>query len=100
MRGFKMKKIVLDLDNEEKELENSLNKGEWKSVKNLKSEINNYQSIAKNTIKKNRRINIRMSGRDIEKIQIMALEEGIPYQTFISSILHKYINGNLKKVLK
>ena len=98
MRGFKMKKIVSD--NEEKELENSLTKGEWKSVKNLKSEISNYQSIAKNTIKKNRRINIRMSGRDIEKIQIMALEEGIPYQTFISSILHKYINGNLKKVLK
>jgi len=78
-----MKKNILD--NEEKELENSLNEGEWKSVKNLKSEINNYQSIAKNTIKKNRRINIRMTGRDIEKIQIMALEEGIPYQTFISS---------------
>ena len=74
MREFKMKKIVLDLDNEEKKLENSLNKGEWKSVKNLKSEINNYQSIAKNTIKKNRRINIRMSGRDIEKIQMPQFE--------------------------
>ena len=80
---------------EEKTLLNSFGKGEWKSVKNLKKEINRYQNIARATLRKDKRINIRMSAKDLEDIQKKAVEEGIPYQTLISSILHKYASGRL-----
>jgi predicted DNA binding CopG/RHH family protein len=80
---------------EEKNLLDSYEKGEWKSVKNLKTEINRYQKIAQATIRKDKRINIRIANKDLEEIQKKALEEGIPYQTLISSILHKYASGRL-----
>jgi predicted DNA binding CopG/RHH family protein len=64
-------------------------------VKNLKKEINRYQNIARATLRKNKRIIIRMSAKDLEDIQKKAVEEGIPYQTLISSILHKYASGRL-----
>ena len=80
---------------EEKNLLDSYEKGEWESVKNLKTEINHYQKIAQATIRKDKRINIRIAGKDLEEIQKKALEEGIPYQTLISSILHKYASGRL-----
>jgi predicted DNA binding CopG/RHH family protein len=88
---MKMKRMI----KEEKALLNSFDKGEWKSVKNLKKEINRYQNIARATLRKDKRINIRMSAKDLEEIQKKALEEGIPYQTLISSILHKYASGRL-----
>ena len=75
---------------EESNLLNSHEKGEWKSVKNIKTEINRYQKIARATIRKNKRINIRIAAKDLEEIQKKALEEEIPYQTLVSSILHKY----------
>lgn len=53
---------------------------------------------AENTFKKDRRINIRISNRDLTAIQRRALEEGIPYQTLVSSILHKYVSGGLTDV--
>jgi len=80
---------------EEKNLLDSYEKGEWKSVKNLKTEINRYQKIAQATIRKDKRINIRIAAKDLEDIQKKALVEGIPYQTLISSILHKYASGRL-----
>ena len=80
---------------EEKTLLNSYEKGEWKSVRNLKTEVNRYQKIARATIRKDKRINIRIATKDLEEIQKKALEEGIPYQTLISSILHKYASGRL-----
>lgn len=83
------------LTREEKELQNSYKRGEWGSVKNLKKEISRYQEVAKATFRKDKRINIRISTKDLEEIQKRALEEGIPYQTLISSILHKYISGTL-----
>jgi predicted DNA binding CopG/RHH family protein len=88
---MKMKGMI----KEEKTLLNSFDKGEWKSVKNLKKEINRYQNIARATLRKDKRINIRMSAKDLEDIQKKAVEEGIPYQTLISSILHKYASGRL-----
>jgi predicted DNA binding CopG/RHH family protein len=78
---------------EEKNLLDSYEKGEWKSIKNLKTEINHYQKIAQATLRKDKRINIRIASKDLEEIQKKALEEGIPYQTLISSILHKYASG-------
>lgn len=83
------------LTREEKELQNSYKRGEWESVKNLKKEISRYQEVARATFRKDKRINIRISTKDLEEIQKRALEEGIPYQTLISSILHKYVSGTL-----
>jgi predicted DNA binding CopG/RHH family protein len=54
--------------------------------------------LAEETIKKDKRINIRISGRDLEALQRRALEEGLPYQTLVSSVLHKYVSGGLKDI--
>ncbi|NOX16704.1 MAG: antitoxin [Chlorobi bacterium] len=81
------------LNKYEKELEASIAAGEWKSVKNVKSKINEYSEIAKNTLKKDKRINIRLSERDLLMLKAKAVEEGIPYQTLITSVLHKYLSG-------
>jgi predicted DNA binding CopG/RHH family protein len=83
------------LDKYEKEILESFEKGEWQEIKNMKKEIKKYTSYAKATIKKDKRINIRISQKDLESLQKIAMEEGIPYQTMISSVLHKYVNGRL-----
>lgn len=80
---------------EEKDLLDAYEKGEWKSVKNPKKEMTRYQKIARATLRKDKRINIRVPAKDLEEIQKIALEEGIPYQTLISSILHRYASGRL-----
>ncbi|GAB6194605.1 CopG family antitoxin [Desulfocastanea catecholica] len=54
--------------------------------------------FAKESIKKDKRINIRISGRDLEALQRRALEEGLPYQSLVSSVLHKYVSGGLKDI--
>ena len=58
-----------------------------------------YQAIARNTMKKNRKINIRISENDLSAIQRRAAREGIPYQTLIGSILHKFASGLLKEIV-
>ena len=84
------------LDPDEKRLLESYERGEWRPVKNKSSEMARYQEIARATFKKDRRVNIRISTKDLEGIQRKALEEGIPYQTLISSLLHKYVAGTLR----
>ena len=88
-----MKKYNLDL--EETELLNSIEAGEWTSVDNVQEEILSHQKIAKNTLKKDKRVNLRMSSKDLEAIKTYAVEEGLPYQTLMSSVLHKFITGRL-----
>ena len=65
-------------------------KYDWTSSTGTKV-LERYRTIAKDTLKKDKRVNIRMTERDLKRFKIKALEEGIPYQTLISSILHKYI---------
>ena len=96
MKGNKM---TAKLDKYERELENSIASGEWISVDDLKKEIKNVKEIAKNTIKKSKRINIRLTEQDYHNIKVQAMEEGLPYQTLISSIIHKYTMGKLKPVV-
>lgn len=91
-----MKKILLN--KEELELEKEIEAGEWKSVPNLEDEIEKYQKYAHSTLNKNKKINIRISDWDYEKIKIKAAQEGLPYQTLISSIIHKYLTKQLKAV--
>ena len=83
------------LTKEEKDLLVSYERGEWRSVKNLKREMSRYQAMAKATIRKDKRVNIRISSQDLERVQKRAIEDGIPYQTLISSLLHQYVSGRL-----
>jgi len=86
------------LDKEEKELVESYEKGEWKPIKKKDKLV--YVKAAKESISKNKRINIRLTSKDYHDIQVKAVEEGIPYQTLISSIIHKYNKGELKSSRK
>ena len=81
---------------EEKDILDSVERGEWKTIPNFKKEAKRYQEYAKDTFRKYKRINIRLSKKDLVNIQRKALQEGLPYQTLISSILHKFITGQLK----
>ena len=74
---------------DEKELMKSIDNNEWKSVVNLEEMKNQLKSAAKNTLLKDQRMNIRIAKRDLEGLKTRALEEGLPYQTLVSSILHK-----------
>jgi len=85
----------MKLDAEEKELLESVENEEWQSVADFESEAGQYQAYAKATFRKDKRINIRISERDLIKLQQKALAEGLPYQTLIASILHKYVSGRL-----
>jgi predicted DNA binding CopG/RHH family protein len=89
------RKAFEPLDQEEKNLMESIEREEWRSVKNIKQEKEKAIAAARNTLKKDKRINLRLTQKDYRQIQIKAIEEGIPYQTLISSIVHKYLNGSL-----
>ncbi|MBN1781403.1 antitoxin [bacterium] len=85
------------LDSEEKEIVESYNNDEWESIRNIDKEKQIHAIYAKNTSLKNKRINIRITERDFLSLKEKSQVEGIPYQSLISSILHKYINGSLKE---
>lgn len=82
------------IDNEERELLDAFEQGQLKSVA-TKSELASIKAAARATALKDRRVNIRLSSGDLSDIQVKALEEGIPYQTLIASVLHKYVTGRL-----
>jgi predicted DNA binding CopG/RHH family protein len=82
------------LDKDEMELAKSLETEEW--VSDLtKKEKKQFEEYARNSLMKQKRINIRMSERDLKKIQAKAIEEGIPYQSLISMLIHKYNEGKV-----
>jgi predicted DNA binding CopG/RHH family protein len=86
---------MVSLDREEQELLESFERGEWRSVAGREVEVERYRGYARATFKKDMRVNIRMSRKDLEALQKRALEEGLPYQTLMASVLHKYANGRL-----
>ena len=73
----------------------SIEGDEWRPVQHLAKEKENAVQAARNTLKKDKRINLRLSQKDYRQIQLKAVEEGMPYQTLIASIVHKYLNGAL-----
>ncbi len=83
----------MKFDDEEKKLIESIEKGEWESIANLQKEIEKSKQIAKTTLRKDQRMNIRISKKDLDALKIRAIEEGIPYQTLVSRIIHKYLSG-------
>lgn len=78
----------------EKELLASYEKGEWRSIK-TPAMVSRYREYARATLVKDKRVNIRLSSRDLKDIQVRAAEEGMPYQTLMASVLHKYLTGRL-----
>ncbi len=79
----------------EQEILASFARGEWKPVRNQKGEIARLRAAAEATLLKNKRVNIRISSRDLEGLQARAAEEGVPYQTLMASVLHKFVSGRL-----
>jgi len=83
------------LDAFEKDLLAAVEAGELKSTSPTKRHLNKFKAAATATYIKDRRINIRLSSPDLMDIQARALQEGIPYQTFIASVLHTFASGRL-----
>ncbi|MDO9234008.1 MAG: hypothetical protein Q7U15_11020 [Methylotenera sp.] len=81
------------LDNIESEILDAFEQGKLKSISPSKAELVKFKAAATATFLKEKRINIRLSSPDLMDIQARALEEGLPYQTLIASILHKYVSG-------
>ena len=86
-----MKKLVA----EEQEILDAFEAGTLKRSAKAKVEIKRHQEYAAATFQKDRRINIRISSKDLRSLQKRALQEGLPYQTLIASLLHKFVEGRL-----
>jgi len=83
------------LDSEEREILAAFERGELRSEPDAEQEINQAREAARNTFNKTRRVNLRLTERDFELAHVRALEEGIPYQTLLSSVIHKFLTGRL-----
>ena len=90
-------KRTLSLDKEEAQILEDFEHGEFERIPNFRAEKKALEAAARRTLQKDKRINIRISSRDLERIQMRAAREGIPYQTYISSTLHKLVSGRLQE---
>ena len=80
---------------EEREILNEFERGELRSALGAERELQEARQAARNTFNKTRRVNLRMTERDFNLAHSRAREEGIPYQTLLSSVIHKYLSGRL-----
>lgn len=80
---------------EEKELMGSVERGEWEPVKGMEKEIARHRLMAHETMKKDHRINVRLTQHDLIGLKTRAAREGIPYQTLVASIIHKYVTEQM-----
>jgi len=85
------------MDEEELQILRDFERGEFESIQHFRAERRSLEAAARRTLQKDKRINIRISSRDLEKLQKRAAMEGIPYQTLIASTLHKFVTGKLKE---
>lgn len=84
----------VQLDAEEQELNDSIERGEWTSVENIDTEKAFAKAAAENYFRKDARVNIRISSHDLDRLKQRAAYKGLPYQTFIASVLHEYAAGH------
>ncbi len=77
----------------EEDIIQSFEHGEWTSTKELDRLKKYYAQQAKNSLKKNKRINIRISESDLIRLKAKSIESGIPYQTHIAMLIHQYVTG-------
>ena len=85
------------LDRYEHEILRAYEKGRLVSVRPSKAQLGAFRDAARATFIKNKRVNVRLSSADLMDIQARAMEEGVPYQTLIASVLHKYVSGRLRE---
>lgn len=83
------------LDREEREILDAYRQGKLEPVVLSAEEIERYREAARAVSRKDKRVNIRMSSVDLRDLQIRAMKEGIPYQTLMAKVLHKYVAGKL-----
>ena len=83
------------LDQEEQEILQAWEAGSLKPVDDMAQHMKTHRAAAGATFNKDQRLNIRISSRDLKNLQARALEEGVPYQTFAASLLHKFVSGHL-----
>jgi predicted DNA binding CopG/RHH family protein len=83
------------LNAEEREILDLFERGELQPVADVERELEATRQAARNTFNKTRRVNLRVTERDFELAHFRAREEGIPYQTLLSSVIHKYLSGRL-----
>jgi predicted DNA binding CopG/RHH family protein len=81
------------LDRYEKQVQSAFEAGKLTSTVTSEAALRRYREYARATLSKNKRVNIRLSTPDLSEIQARAAEEGIPYQTLIASVLHKFVAG-------
>lgn len=86
---------MIELDREEREILEAYREGKLEPVVLSAEEIERYRNAARAVSRKDKRVNIRMSSVDLRDLQIRAMQEGVPYQTLMSSVLHKFVTGKL-----
>jgi len=89
MKGFK------PVDEEEKEIMDSIEKDEWVPAEKREGEIEKLERTARATFARSERMNVRISPRDLRNLKIRAMEEGVPYETLVASVIHKFLSGRL-----
>lgn len=89
-----MNKKPIKLDPDEQDLLDSVERGEWKTVENFEEQAAFAKAAAENYMRKDARINIRISSSDLARLKEKAAFKGLPYQTFIASVLHEYAAGH------
>jgi len=86
------------LDSEEQDLLESVERGEWKTVENAEEEVAFAKEAAANSLRKDERVTLRLSSIDLDRLKQKAAYKGLPYQTFIASVLHEYAAGHFTEV--
>ena len=84
-----------EMSTEEREILEKFERGELRTASSVEHEIETARQAARNTFNKTRRVNLRITERDFSLAHARAREEGIPYQTLLSSVIHKYLSGRL-----
>jgi predicted DNA binding CopG/RHH family protein len=95
MNEHKRKPKKTYVDEQEQELSQSLEHGEWQTVDDFEDARTEARRYAEATLRKDRRMNVRMTERDLRNLKARAAEEGVQYQTLVTMILHKYVSGDL-----
>jgi predicted DNA binding CopG/RHH family protein len=85
------------LENDEQEILNSYDQGEWQSVKTVREDLRQYQAYAAATLEQSGQVSIALSDEDLQSIQRQARETGVPYQKLIADVVHEFVNGRLVK---
>lgn len=84
-----------ELDHEDRSVLEAYQQGRLKPVALSSEEVESYRSAARAVTRKDQRVNIRISSQDLEELKVRAMQEGMPYQTLMASVLHMYLTGRL-----